>query len=94
MKSRGWTKVDLALQNKVHDWIQKHEYVVESPIMNDMVCIPDPNDETKTIKTSKLLLSISVRELHNYLLKHLDAAKTPDGEVLISDTKLRKILPK
>ena len=94
VKSKGWTKVDLALRNAVHDWIRKHPMVVESPIMNDMVRIPDPNDETKTIRTSKLLLSISVRELHNDMLELLAVAKSPEGDILISDTKLRQILPK
>ena len=62
--------------------------------MNDTVRMPDPNDETQTIRTSKLLLSISVRELHNDMIIQLDVATTPEGEVLISDTKLRQILPK
>ena len=94
VKSKGWTKIDSDIRDAVHEWIRKHLMVIESPIMNDMVRIPDPQDNTKTIKTSKLLLSISVRELHNNMVKLLDVAKSPAGDVLISDTKLRQILPK
>jgi len=94
VKSKSWTKVDSDLRDAVHEWIRKHPMVIESPILNDMVRIPDPQDNTKTIKTSKLLLSISVRELHNDMVKLLDVAKSPEGDVLISDTKLRQILPK
>ena len=65
--------------------------VIESLIMNNMVRILDPEDSTKTNRTSKLFLSISIRELHNDMVKELVVAKTPEGEVLISDIELRQI---
>ena len=40
-----------------------------SPIKDDSVLVPDPVDPTKKVKKNKLLLQVSVRELHNNLLK-------------------------
>ena len=66
--------------------------VVASPISNDLIQIPDKNDPTKMIKTTKLLLQCSVREIHNDLIK-VDWLKDSNGEVLVSDWKLRQIMP-
>ena len=90
---KGWTKVDSNLVEIVHKWIRRHPHVIESPIANDLVKVPDKTDPTKTVKTNKLLLQISIRELHNDLVREIPEATDPDGNVLISDTKLRQILP-
>ena len=48
--------------------------------------VPDPVDLTKKVKKNKLLLQVSVRELHNDLLKEMPEC-TVDGNVLVSDWK-------
>ena len=93
VKSKGWRKCDQNLEKIIHDWIRRHPHVIQSPITNDTVLVPDPNDPKKKIKKHRLLLQISVRELHNDLIKEVPEVMGPDGNPLVSDTKLRMILP-
>ena len=93
IKGKGWTKVDSNLMEIVHKWIRAHPHVIESPLANDTVKVPDKNDPTKKVKTNRLLLQISIRELHNDMLEQLPEVKDAEGNVLISDTKLRQIMP-
>lgn len=71
IKGKGWTKVDSNLMEIVHKWIRAHPHVIESPLANDTVKVPDKNDPTKKVKTNRLLLQISIRELHNDMLEQL-----------------------
>ena len=90
MKSKGRTKVNPALEQ----FICGYPFIVASPIKDDSVVVPDPVDPTKKVKKNKLLvLQVSVRELHNDLLKDIPECTTVDGNVLVSDWKLRKLLP-
>eukprot|EP00534_Pseudo-nitzschia_fraudulenta_P016250 CAMPEP_0201252678 /NCGR_PEP_ID=MMETSP0852-20130820/67046_1 /ASSEMBLY_ACC=CAM_ASM_000632 /TAXON_ID=183588 /ORGANISM="Pseudo-nitzschia fraudulenta, Strain WWA7" /LENGTH=162 /DNA_ID=CAMNT_0047552413 /DNA_START=730 /DNA_END=1215 /DNA_ORIENTATION=- len=60
--------------------------------MNDYVSVKDKADPSVVHKVLKLLLQITIRELHNDLINQLpDASK--DGIPLISDTKLREMMP-
>ena len=93
IKRKGWTKVDSNLMEIVHKWIRGHPHVIESPLANDTVQVPDKTDPTKKIRTNRLLLQISIRELHNDMLEQLPEVKDAEGNVLISDTKLRQIMP-
>ena len=77
----------------VHKWIRGHPHVIESPLANDTVQVPDKMDPTKKIRTNRLLLQISIRELHNEMIEQLPEATDAEGNVLISDTKLRQIMP-
>ena len=54
--------------------------------------VPDPVDPSKKVKKNRLLLQVSVRELHNDHLKEVPDC-TVDGNVLVRDWKLRKLLP-
>ena len=92
VKSKGWTKVNKELQEKVHSFIENHPNVVQSPIMNDYVSVKDKADPTVVHKVPKLLLQVSIRELHNDLIEQLPEA-SKDGIPLISDTKLRELMP-
>ena len=65
----------------------------EPLIMNDMVQVKDKIDPTKNSFVPKLLLQISIRELHCNLIELLPEATNEDGNTLISDTKPRQILP-
>ena len=93
VKSKGWTKVDAELLKKIHDWIRDHPHVVQSPIANDMATVKD-EESGLSFKVPKILLQIPIRVLHNELLLDLPEARDSDGKALVSDTKLRQILPK
>ena len=88
VKSKGWTKVNKELEEKVHSFIENHPNAVQSPIMNDCVSVRDKADPIKVEKIPKLLLQVSIQELHNDLIDQLPEA-SEDGIQLVSDSKLR-----
>ena len=92
VKRKGWTKVNKELEEKVLSFIENHPNVVQSPIMNDYVSVKDKADPSVVHKVPKLLLQITIRELHNDLIDQLPEA-SKDGIPLISDTKLREMMP-
>ena len=56
------------------------------------------DDQTEPQLVPKLLLQVSVRELHNSLVSNpsdggLKDARDEDGKIIISDSKLRSLLP-
>ena len=86
------------LKEEFLDWLEKHNMVIQSPIANDTLLVRDPNNPSRKIRVNKLLLQIPVRELHNNLLSEdpnigLKGAVDRNGNVLISDTGLRALLP-
>ena len=92
VKSKGWKKVDKDLKEKVISFIENHPNVVKSPIMNDYVSVKDKDDPSVVHKVPKLLLQVSIRELHNDLIEQLPEA-SKDGTPLVSDSVLRKMIP-
>jgi len=71
--------------------------VKEPPIANDTIQLI--GEDGKTFSACKLLLEISVRELHNDMIKPvseggLEGAIDDDGKQIVSDTMLRSLLPK
>ena len=80
------------LEEKVHSLIENHPNVVQSPIMNDYVSVKDIGDPTVVHKLPKLLLQVSIDELHIDLIEQLPAA-SKDGIQLVSDIKLRQMMP-
>ena len=87
VKSKGWTKVNKELEEKVHSFIVTHPNVVQSPTMNDYVRVKDKDDPSVLHEVPKLLLQVSIRELHNDLIEQLPEA-SKDGIPLVSDTSL------
>ena len=56
------------------------------------------DDQTESQLVPKLLLQVSVRELHNSLVSDpndcgLKDARDEDGNIIISDSTLRSLLP-
>ena len=96
-KRKGYSKVSPKLRKRLFEWINNHPHIVNSPISNDTLLVPDPEQPGNRVRVSKLLLQISIRELHNDLLSDgplgLAEAKDNDGKPLISDTALRALLP-
>ena len=97
---RGHRKVTEEIRMALHEWIFAHPRVVNSPIANDTLLVLNPQTGKKE-RTGKLLLEISVRELHNDLISTeqgglvngLGEARDDKGKVIISDTALRYLLP-
>ena len=76
----------------VVEWIKTHPNVIPSPQTKDTLLI---NGQ----RVGKLLLEISVRELHNNMIEDVDkgglsCVRNADGKVLVSDTSFRKIIKK
>ena len=99
---RGHSKITTEVRAKLHEWVLNHPRVVQSPIANDTLFVL--NEETgKKERVGKLLLEISVRELHNNLIAlpvdaggpggGLAEARDDAGKIIISDTALRYLLP-
>jgi hypothetical protein len=74
-----------------------HENAIASPIAKDTLLVLSKETGEKE-GVGKLLLEISVRELHNSLIGLVEdgglaSARDANGKVLTSDTALRYMLP-
>ena len=58
-----------------------------------MVTVKDPEDSTKFIKVPKLLLQVSIRELHTDVIENVEGATNAAEDPGIIDTKLCEIFP-
>ena len=72
------------------DWVKTHPNVIPSPQICDTLLI-------NGVRKEKLLLEISVHELHNSMIQSvadggLAKAQNSDGKVIVSDSSLRLIL--
>ena len=56
------------LIDNLHEWIGNHPQVVNLPIYDDTLLVPDHKQPGKKIRVSKFLLQISICELHNDLI--------------------------
>ena len=74
-----------------------HPQVVKAPIVNDCLKVKmDGHTETQLVP--KLLLQVSVRELHNNIVGDADngrpkESRDEDDNIIISDSTLRSLLP-
>ena len=93
LKSKGHTKIKPEVQDKMCSFIKEYPHAVHSPIKNDTILVGDPNDPSAKIRKTKLLLQVSICELHNDLIAKVPSC-TKNGKPLLSDWKLRMILPK
>ena len=90
--------MDYDLIQKVVDLFLQNSNVRESPIVRDTLLI-DKHGNFVWTRVTKLLLECYVRKLHNELIspaseRGLEEAKyCVTGEVIISDTILRNIMP-
>jgi hypothetical protein len=92
-KRKGKLKISPEAVDAVVEYIVHHENVIHSPIANDSLLIKLPGMTEKS-RVGKLLLECSVRDLHNRMVAEdgLKEARDSQGEILISDTTLRKII--
>ena len=81
----------------MYAWITRHPEVVQSTISND--CLTGMfGDKTEPQLLPKLLLQMSVRELHNSLVSDpndggLKKARDEDDNIIISDSTSISLLP-
>ena len=98
VKSRkGYSKVSPEIRFIFLEWFMNHPNVVESPITNETLLVRNLVTGQKE-RVNKLLLQISIRELHNDMLLPPDEggfkeAWDETGKVRISDTAMRALLP-
>ena len=81
----------------MYAWITRHPQVVQSPISNDCLKVMF-YDQTEPQLVPKLLLEMSVREIHNSLLSDpndggIKDARDEDDNIIISDSTLHSLLP-
>ena len=81
----------------MYTWITRHPQVLQSPISNDCLKVV-LYDQTEPQLFPKLLLEVSVRELHNSLMSDpndsgLKDARDEDGKIIIRDSTFLSLLP-
>ena len=91
------SKINDQIKRNLYAWITCHPQVVQSPISNDCLKVMFGN-QTEPQLVPKLLLQVSVRELHNRLLSGpndggLKDAKDEDDNIIISNYTLRSLFP-
>ena len=96
-REKGTQKISEEIRKSLYNWIIYHPQVVQSPIANDSLKVKiDGYTEPKLFP--KLLLQLSVRELHKNLVSvtkygGLKEARDKDDNIIISDSTLRSLLP-
>ena len=81
----------------IQNWIIKHPSVVAYPIAKDTILVRDMISGNKDRRVGKYLIQISIRELHNDLIKSKNEGgldKVWNGKkLLVSDKSLRYMIP-
>ena len=85
------------IKRKLYKCITCHPQVVQSPIYNDCLKVIF-DDQIEPQMVPKLLLWVSVRELHNSLVSvqnygSLKEARDEENNIIISDYTLRTLFP-
>ena len=96
-KRKGRSKINKQIKRNVYTCITRHPQVVQSPISNYCLKVM-LDDQTEPQLIPKLLLQVSVREIHNSLVSDpnnggLKDSRDEDGKIIISDLTLRSLLP-
>ena len=91
-KRKGNSKINEQIKRNLYTWITRHPQVVQLPISNDCLKLM-LYDHTEPQIVPKLLLQVSVRELHNSLVSDpndggLKDARDEDVKIIISDSTL------
>ena len=94
---KGRSKINAHIKRNLYTWITRHPQVFQSPISND--CLKVLLDyQTEPQLVPKLLLQVSVRELHNSLVSDpndgcLKDARDEDSNIIISDSTFCSLFP-
>ena len=94
---KGNSKTNKQIKHNFYTWITRPPQVVQSLISNNCLKVMlDDHSEPQLVP--KLLLQMSIRELHNSLVSYpnyggLKDARYEYGNIIISDSTLRSLLP-
>ena len=96
-KINGNSKIDEQINTYLYSYIMYHPQVVQSPILNDSLKV-NIDGHTEPQLFPKLLLQVSVKELHNSLVSDtiysgIKEARDEDDNIIISDSTLGLLLP-
>ena len=96
-KLKGHSKINDHIKRNIYTWITRHHQVVQSPISNDCLKVIF-YDQTEPKLVPKLLLRVTLRELHNILVSDpnyggLKDARDEDDNIIISDSTLSSLFP-
>ena len=96
-KLKGHSKINGQIKRNLYAWITRHPRVIQSPISNDCLKVMF-DDQIEPPLVPKLLLQVSVREIHNSLVSDtnycgLKDARDKDDNIIISDSTFRSLLP-
>ena len=96
-KTKRHSKITEHIKGDLYTWITRHPKFFLSPIYNYCLKV-QLDDQTEPQLVPKLLLQVSIRELHNSLVSDpndggLKDARDEDGKIIISDSTLRSLLP-
>ena len=94
---KGHSKINDNIKTNIYSWITRQNQVVQSPISNDCLKFMF-DDQTEPQLVPKLLPQVSIRELYNSLVSDSNDggpkdARDEDGNIIISDSTLRSLLP-
>ena len=97
-KRKGHSKLIEKIKRILYKCITRHPQVVQSPISNYCLRVV-LDDQSEPQLVPKLLLQVSVRELHNSLVSDTNGggikdARDEDDKIIISDSTLRSLLPR
>ena len=96
-KLKGHSNINEQIKRNQYELITRHPQVVQSLTFNDCLKVMfDYHTESQLVP--KLILQVSVRELHNSLVSDpndgsLNDTRDEDYNIIISDTTLRSLLP-
>ena len=96
-KLKGNSKINEQIKRNLYAWITHHPRVVKSPISN--YCLKIIYDDQKEPQlVPKLVLQVSVIELHNSLVSDpndggIKDSRDEDNNISISDSTLCSLLP-
>ena len=95
-KRKGHSKINEHIKRNLCVWITHHPQVVQSPISNDCLKVMF-GDQTEPQLVPKLLLQVSVIELHNILVSDpndvgIKDSRNEDDNIIISDSTLCSLL--
>ena len=68
-RKRRYPLIHESLKTMIQEWIIKHPSVVASPIVKDIILVPDELTGKKNQRVGKYLIDIFIRELHNDLIR-------------------------
>ena len=93
---KGHSKITPEITESVCEWVKSHPNVIISPIANDAIFVGKGEERRRV---PKLVREISVRELHNMMILPeseggLGCVLDASGNVIVSDTSLRRIIKK